>query len=84
MFRKPRLSLLLLLATAALGVQAQRGVGFRFATGLNYFYRAEEHPVVDGWWSHLVVGPYYQAVFSNGGFGGLHDKLLQRLGQRRA
>jgi hypothetical protein len=79
-----RVTLLFLSLFAAIHtLPAQRGVGFRFATGLNYFYRGEEHPVVDGWWSHLVVGPYYQAVFSNGGYQvGLHLIHKGQLGQK--
>ncbi|MEM7037607.1 MAG: hypothetical protein AAF570_11560 [Bacteroidota bacterium] len=61
--------LLLLCATVLFGTaaQAQRGIGFRFASDFNYFFRADQQPLVDGWWSHLVVGPYYQAYFDNGG-----------------
>mgnify|MGYP003692219957 CR=1 FL=1 len=48
-------------------VHAQRGVGFRFGTDMSHFFRAENHPLVDGWWSNLVFGPYYQAYFEDGG-----------------
>lgn len=48
-------------------LQAQRGFGLRFGSDFNYFFRAEEQPLVDGWWSQLVFGPYYQAYFDNGG-----------------
>lgn len=47
--------------------QAQRGVGMRFGSDFNYFFRADQQPLVDGWWSHLVFGPYYQAYFNDGG-----------------
>lgn len=46
---------------------AQRGFGFRFGTDFNYFFRADQQPLVDGWWSQMKVGPYYQAYFDNGG-----------------
>lgn len=47
---------------------AQRGVGFRFSTEFNHFFRSNEHPeLIDGSWSHIVIGPYYQAYFNNGG-----------------
>lgn len=59
------LAALLLLALAPL--QAQRGIGFRFGSDFDHFFRADEHPLVDGWWSHMVIGPYYQAVFQDGG-----------------
>ncbi len=47
--------------------QAQRGLGIKFGSDFNYFFRADEQPLVDGWWSHLVFGPYYQAYFEDGG-----------------
>jgi hypothetical protein len=50
-----------------LAVSAQRGIGFRFGSDVNHFFRADEHPVVDGWWSQMVFGSYYQAVFQDGG-----------------
>lgn len=46
---------------------AQRGLGIRFGSDFNSFFRADRHSVVDGWWSHLVFGPYYQAYFPDGG-----------------
>ena len=46
---------------------AQRGFGMRFGTDFNYFFRSQQHPLVDGWWSHMVIGPYYQAYFPDGG-----------------
>ncbi len=46
---------------------AQRGIGFRFGSDFNHFFRAEEHPLVDGWWSNLVFGSYYEAYFQDGG-----------------
>lgn len=46
---------------------AQRGIGLRFGSDFNYFFRADRHALVDGWWSHLVFGPYYQAYFPDGG-----------------
>lgn len=45
----------------------QRGFGLRFGSDFNHFFRAEQHPLVDGWWSNLVFGPYYQAYFDDGG-----------------
>lgn len=59
--------LFLLLAAAPVLMQAQRGVGLRFGTDMSHFFRASEHPLVDGWWSNLVFGPYYQAYFQDGG-----------------
>lgn len=47
--------------------QAQRGLGLRFGSDFNHFFRADQQPLVDGWWSHLVFGPYYQAYFDDGG-----------------
>jgi hypothetical protein len=61
------LALGLLLLAFGSTLQAQRGFGFRFGTEFNYFFRAQNHPLVDGWWSHMKVGPYYQAYFDNGG-----------------
>lgn len=61
---KKLLLLLFLLPHLAL---AQRGLGVRFGADFNHFLRAEEYPLVDGWWSQLVFGPYYQAYFDNGG-----------------
>lgn len=57
----------LVFGTACLPLQAQRGVGVRFGSDLNHFFRAQKHPLVDGWWSQLVFGPYYQAYFQDGG-----------------
>ncbi|HHG83439.1 MAG TPA: hypothetical protein ENJ82_01720 [Bacteroidetes bacterium] len=48
-------------------LSAQRGIGFRFGSDFNYFFQADQHPLVDGWWSQMRVGPYYQAYFDNGG-----------------
>lgn len=61
------LSFCCLLLAAPKAAEAQRGVGMRFGTDLNYFFRADQQPLVDGWWSHLVFGPYYQAYFEDGG-----------------
>ena len=63
------LALLVLLATCStpLSLKAQRGVGLRFGTDMSHFFRAPDHPLVDGWWSNLVFGPYYQAYFDDGG-----------------
>ena len=63
-FRKIALCILLLLPLA---LSAQRGLGFRFGSDVNHFFRAEQHPVVDGWWSQMVFGTYYQAIFQDGG-----------------
>jgi hypothetical protein len=63
-FRKFVLCLLMLLPTA---LMAQRGLGFRFGTDVNHFFRAEDHPLVNGAWSQMVFGTYYQAVFQDGG-----------------
>lgn len=46
---------------------AQRGIGFRFGSDIDHFFRADQHPLVDGWWSHLMIGSYYQAYFQDGG-----------------
>lgn len=48
-------------------LSAQRGLGFRFGADFNHFFRAESQPLVDGWWSQMRVGTYYQAYFDNGG-----------------
>jgi hypothetical protein len=50
-----------------LSMAGQRGIGFRFGSDVDHFFRADEHPVVDGWWSQMVFGTYYQAVFQDGG-----------------
>ena len=59
--------LLLNLLLAGTSVQAQRGFGFRFSTEFNHFFRSENYDLIDGSWSHIVIGPYYQSVFENGG-----------------
>ena len=59
--------LALFLLLIPFGGQAQRGLGIRFGSDFNYFFRADRQPLVDGWWSHLVFGPYYQAYFDDGG-----------------
>lgn len=59
--------LLFNLLLAATSVQAQRGFGFRFSSEFNHFFRSEQYDLIDGSWSHIVIGPYYQSVFENGG-----------------
>ena len=49
-------------------VNAQRGVGLRFAGDFNYFSHARDYQTVDGWFSNSRLGLFYQAVFKNGGF----------------
>lgn len=49
-------------------VQAQRGIGMRFAGDFNYFFRAKEFDVIQGMWSNGSIGVFYQAYFNNGGF----------------
>ncbi|HEX2898714.1 MAG TPA: hypothetical protein VHS96_03240, partial [Bacteroidia bacterium] len=61
------LPLFLLLLSLQLSAVAQRGIGFRFGSDFNHFFRADQHPLVDGWWSHLVFGSYYEAYFQDGG-----------------
>jgi hypothetical protein len=56
-----------LLLVFGFSAQAQRGIGFRFGTDFDHFFRADQHPLVNGWWSHLMVGTYYQAYFHDGG-----------------
>lgn len=58
---------LLLPMFAALPAHAQRGIGFRFGSDFDYFFRAKSNPLVDGWWSNLVFGTYYEAYFKEGG-----------------
>ena len=47
---------------------AQRGIGVRFITDFDHFFRSQEFDVVDGWWSAAGIGAYYQVVFKHGGF----------------
>lgn len=61
------LPLFLLLLSLQFSAVAQRGIGFRFGSDFNHFFRADQHPLVDGWWSHLVFGSYYEAYFQDGG-----------------
>lgn len=63
-----QLLLLFTLFTAGAGsVSAQRGLGFRFGTSFNHFYRSESYKLIDGSWSQVVIGAYFQEYFSNGG-----------------
>ncbi len=53
-----------------LGIQAlpaQTGVGFRFSSWINHFYRAETYPLMDGYFSHAQVGAFYRLYKKNGG-----------------
>jgi hypothetical protein len=59
--------ILAILVLLPFALPAQRGLGLRFGTEMNHFFRADNYPLVDGWWSQLVFGPYYQAYFDNGG-----------------
>lgn len=59
---------LLILMLAATSLQAQRGFGFRFASNFNHFATGDRLDLIDGGYSTVVVGPYYQAYFSNGGW----------------
>lgn len=70
MVNKVLRSALLLLSLSVCGstLVAQRGFGFRFASNFNHFFRAEQNALIDGSFSTLVIGPYYQAYFSNGGW----------------
>jgi hypothetical protein len=58
---------LLWLFSWAVPANAQRGIGFRMGSDFDYFFRADAHPLVDGWWSHFVFGSYYQAYSEDGG-----------------
>jgi len=58
--------LFLLLSTQCL--HAQKGVGFRFATDINYFNRAIEYDLVPGAFSTLIFGPFYRSYTEKGGF----------------
>jgi hypothetical protein len=62
-----RTALALTISLSAIALHAQRGIGFRFGTDMNHFFRADRHPLVDGWWSHLLFGSYYEAYFQDGG-----------------
>lgn len=54
--------LLTLPATAQTRVQegARQGVGLRFGSYFNRFFRADQFPLVDGWWSAGVLGLSYK------------------------
>lgn len=64
-FRLVAIVSLFLLSASSL--QAQRGLGLRFGSDFDHFFRADNHPVVNGWWSHMLFGAYYEAYFQDGG-----------------
>lgn len=70
MFSATRKSCLLILCCLLAGSWAwgQRGLGVKFAADFNTFFRSQEHDVVDGFYSNMVIGPFYKAYFKNGGF----------------
>ena len=47
---------------------AQRGIGFRFASDINHFYRSENYPLVDGSWSNFNIGPFFRNYNKFGGY----------------
>lgn len=49
-------------------VLAQRGIGMRFSANSSHFFRAEDHPLVDGSWTNLVIGPFWKSYPDYGGF----------------
>jgi len=62
--------LALLLSLLPLGLLAQRmqGIGLRFASDFNYFTTNNgQVPLVTGWFSNIVVGPFYKAYGKGGG-----------------
>lgn len=59
--------LLLCLGFCCAQLPAQRGIGFRFASDINYFFRSKSNELIDGAWSHIVIGPYFSAYYNNGG-----------------
>lgn len=63
-----RFALLCVLLFTGSALCAQRGFGFRFASNFNHFFRAEQNALIDGSYSTMVLGPYYQAYFNDGGF----------------
>lgn len=52
----------------ALSGAAQTGVGLRFSTWINHFYRAPTYPLMDGYFSHAQIGAFYRMYKKNGGF----------------
>lgn len=47
---------------------AQRGWGLRFASDFNHFYRAEDYPLMSGWYSSGIFGGFYRAYNRGGGY----------------
>ncbi|MCS7073630.1 MAG: hypothetical protein NZ108_04095, partial [Bacteroidia bacterium] len=60
MVGKVILLLNLWLATWVQLVVAQKGLGMRFATDINYFHRAKEYDLITGTFSNFVIGPFYR------------------------
>lgn len=58
---------ILYLFLSAGSVWAQTGVGMRFGTWVNHFYRASTYPMIDGSFSHAQIGPFYRMYKKNGG-----------------
>jgi len=60
--------LLLILLIFSGFVQAQyKGVGLRFASDFNHFYRSKENILSDGWFSNAIIGTYFAAFSKHGG-----------------
>ena len=53
--------------TLILPLSAQEGIGLRFASDFNYFHRAIEADLVEGWFSTGKFGPYFRSYNKNGG-----------------
>lgn len=56
-----------LLSTTTFGF-AQRGIGLRFATNLNYFHQARDYALVEDWFSTGVFGLFYSNYSEKRGF----------------
>lgn len=57
-----------LLFILSISLQAQTGLGLRFSSWINHFYRADTYPLMNGYFSHAQIGPFYRMYKKNGGF----------------
>jgi len=58
---------LLLLSFLFKGLIAQTGVGLRFSTSINHFYRAEAYNLIQGRFSNAEIGPFFRMYKKQGG-----------------
>jgi hypothetical protein len=63
-------------------VSCQNGVGLRFATDYNWFFRANDFPLIKGQFSNTVFGIFYKGYNQyGGGEGGINFCYKPRPGQ---